>query len=672
MRAEALIRRWAALLLAAVLLTTGCVTLAPPPRGCDAGGPSTCGGVTVPPGWPDFSSGDAEALLAPFLTCASPAEFVALQERVDMPRLVEALDDWRAVRLGALGPVREDAAHLLQRKRAAFLLTTTERHGPFHAQVFALFVLHSAHDDEVDEVLQLLAGDKQLGQTLGLMPAVQEELEQRGHPLSSFPERGEQGEDVLRGLRRAARDALATSPLSDSARFMELSTWRAQLPPSYQQASHEVERALALRHFSPGSVTVGTADAMTFGVPLGFYYLVAGTGHGAYSLSQGHYEQATRELAPAVLLGALYAGGRGMRGARGLGLPEPRLGSLKERGRQLEARLGLEGLRELARDIQASREAGRFVAVGGVDAALALREARGNVARAQAWLSEARPEATGSLRTKNGTKAGATKSPGGMASLLDERAGLTPEVVQARLAAVELEAAGPRLSREMAMREKQRPSLEAPPPGAEGNPRWAEYVAYYEKRLGDLRQGKATKGPLLWAPYELMWGWFTRGLAFERAMVKVLHADAKLPRAARRFLGDFDTPRIESYVGVTKPGTGLRYADVLVVETRELAGSPPRIETFSFKSRDFSRLQVSALEAQLVADAREALRKYGETLDIRRDSLRPLFREGSKVPVSRVRLVYEGGPLMPKMVDGVEAVVSNAQVAAPGVEILFQ
>ncbi|HLM45611.1 MAG TPA: hypothetical protein VK458_17185, partial [Myxococcaceae bacterium] len=187
------------MLLGAIVLTTGCVTLAPlpggngpqdpPSLGCgdvtphevasattDAQSPATCGGRTTPLGWPDFSSGDEE-LLAPFFSCTSPAEFVALQQRVDMPRLVEALDDWGAVRLGALGPVREDAAHLLQRKRANFLVTACVRYGLLHAEVFALFVLHSAYDDEVNAVLRLLAGDKRLGQTLALMPSVRDELE---------------------------------------------------------------------------------------------------------------------------------------------------------------------------------------------------------------------------------------------------------------------------------------------------------------------------------------------------------------------------------------------------------------------------------------------------------------------------------------------------------------
>ena len=269
MRAEALALRWAALLLGAVLLSTGCVTLAPrqgdstaegsrafstlretaataspleapsplastelgehalsakpgeqerlhrrrsargpgpdaalastgeaPTRevasaGTAPQGPASCGGKAVPPGWPDFSSSESEALLAPFLTCTSPAEFVALQQGVDMPRLVEALDDWGAVRLGALGPMRADAAPLLQRKRATFLVTATERYGLLHAEVFALFVVHSAHDDEVREVLRLLARDKQLGQTLQLMPAVHEDLKARSLPLSEYPDRAE-------------------------------------------------------------------------------------------------------------------------------------------------------------------------------------------------------------------------------------------------------------------------------------------------------------------------------------------------------------------------------------------------------------------------------------------------------------------------------------------------
>ncbi|ATB36952.1 hypothetical protein CYFUS_002367 [Cystobacter fuscus] len=642
----------ALLLTAGLLLLSGCATSAPLSRECA----HACGGAAP-------SSGEVEQRLAPFFSCTSPAEYVALQQRVDMPRLLEALDDWSAVRLGSLGPVREDAAAILQRKRASFLLSVTERYGLAYAEVFALYVLHSTHDDELDALLRLLARDKLLGQTLGLMPTVREELKRRGLPLSAYPERGERAGDVLRGLGRAARDALATSQAIEGQRYLEMSARREQLPPPYRQALHEVELALAWQHFAPGRVVLGSFDSLTFGVPLGFYYLGVGTTQGLSSLSQGQYEQATRELAPALLVGALYAGGKGLRA-----LPESRPPALQEVVRQWNARLGVDGLRALARDIQASREAGRFVAVGGMDAALALREARGDVARAQAVMSKARPEATGSsARRAVGT--GRTET---LASLVDEGAGLTREVLEARLALVELEATGPRLPRDVAVLEQQRPSVEAPPPGAEGSPRWPEYVAYYERRLGELRQGTATKGPLRWEPYESMRGWFTRGLAFERLMVELLQADAKLPRAQRRFLGDFDQPRLERYVGVMKPGTGLRFADVLVIETGELAGRPPRVETLSFKSRNLSGLKGMALEAQIMEDAREALKKYGETLDIRRDSLQLLLREGSKVPVSKVRLVYEGGQLLPKDTNEVNRAVSATKNALPGVEVLFQ
>ncbi|WP_043433599.1 hypothetical protein, partial [Cystobacter fuscus] len=495
-------------------------------------------------------------------------------------------------------------------------------------------------------------------------------------------ERGEQAGDVLRGLGRAARDALATSQVSDGLRYTEMAERRGQLPAPYQDASHEVELELAWRHFAPSSVAVGSLDAATFGVPLGFFYLVVGTGEGLSSLTRGEYEQATRELAPAALVVGLYAGGRGVRAlgeARGWGRLEVRLSLLRELGRQWEARLGVEGTRELLRDIRARREAAHFVAMGGADAALALREARGDVARAQVWLSQAKPPRPGPWESKGGTggrsaptRALAAERSGSMASLVDEAEGLTREVVEARLALVELDAEGPRLSRDVAVLERQRPSLEAPPSGAEGNPLWGEYVAYREKRLGELKQGKDVEGPLRWEGYERMRRGFARGLAFESLMVDRLRADAALPRGKRRFLGDFDRPRIERWVGVWKQNSNLRFADVLVIEESPSAGRSPRVETLSFKSRDLTGLSASSLRAQIMADAKEALGYYGETLDIRRPSLQSLLRGGSKVPVQRVRLIYEHSHLDPTNTAKLYRAMSEAQEQIPGVEVSFQ
>ncbi|MGZ3460820.1 MAG: hypothetical protein ACXU86_20215, partial [Archangium sp.] len=304
----------------------------------------------------------------------------------------------------------------------------------------------------------------------------------------------------------------------------------------------------------------------------------------------------------------------------------------------------------------------------------------------------ARPGATGAPPVKSGAGAGAGEvaasadeaarsSPkqarvaerlGTLASLVDVDAGHTPAVVEAKLAAAELEATGPRLPMDAGVLEKNRPALDAPPPEARGNPRWREYVDYYEKRLREVKEGTAAEGPLKWESYERLRGWFARGMAFERDMVNLLREDAEKPRAERQFLGDFDKPRIETQVGVRKLGPGLRYADVLVIEEGELGGRPRRVEAFSFKSRNLSGLDPDALRAQIIEDANEALQKYGEALDIRRDSLRSLLPKGSEVQVSSVRLVYEGGELKPKDVSMLERAVNEAERKVKGVEVLVQ
>ena len=210
-----------------------------------------------------------------------------------------------------------------------------------------------------------------------------------------------------------------------------------------------------------------------------------------------------------------------------------------------------------------------------------------------------------------------------------------------------------------------------PPAGTTGHSLWGEYLQYGKDRLSDLQQGrKAKKGrklepPLKWEGYQKMREVLIRGLKFERGRARLLRDDAALPQAQRHFLQDFNSPRVETYVGVRKPESGLRFADVLVIEQKPLPGQPPRVETFSFKSRDFSSLQYEAVEAQMKADAREALEYCGETLEILRPGLR------LRVEVQRVRLIYEGGALKPKEPDMTKA-RRAAEREVPGVEVLFQ
>src|SRR5215217_474768 len=169
------------------------------------------------------------------------------------------------------------------------------------------------------------------------------------------------------------------------------------------------------------------------------------------------------------------------------------------------------------------------------------------------------------------------------------------------------------------------------------------------------------EGPLPWTIYQLVRERYARGLAFEREMVVLLEADAALPRAQRRWLKDFNQPRIETHVGVVK--ADLRFADVLVIEARPAPGQPPRVETFSFKSRDLTLLKEDALVAQMTADASNALRYSGGELNIVRKELR------QKAEVQRVRLVYEGGVLKPRNLDVLRNVMRTAKEEIHGVEV---
>jgi hypothetical protein len=331
---------------------------------------------------------------------------------------------------------------------------------------------------------------------------------------------------------------------------------------------------------------------------------------------------------------------------------------------QVGERLGFEGVGELARYIRASREAAVMVGAGGEPAAVALYEARGNVARAQAWLSEARPERAGAAEPR----AASGRALGGVASLVDEAAGYSAEMVEARLRLAELDAPGPRLRADVALLKKLHSTLASAPPGVpEGYALWSEYRTYRQRRLADLEQGTAAEGPLRWEPYERMRGAFARGLAFERAMVAVLREDAALPLAQRRWLKGFNKPRIEVHVGVSKPGVpGIRFADVLIIEEQPPAGQPPRVETFSFKSRYLAPLERDDLAAQMTIDARAAVDYYGGTVDILRRSLK------LRVEVQRVRLVYEGGELMPENPKRLKRAVDAAEREVKGVEVLVQ
>lgn len=442
-----------------------------------------------------------------------------------------------------------------------------------------------------------------------------------------------------------------------------------------------------------------------------------GTGHGAYSLAQGKYEQATRELAPAALAVAVYAGGKGARalvesrgGLRRLQMPALDVAGMKALMARLEEQLGIAAARDLLRYLQASREGALVAAEWGEAGLLALYEARGNPAKAQAVLMEAasresaKPVASRGSAGKRSdnldlfereaevsaaesqaasresskaatTREGVNREPARSSArrlqfdnldlfAQDAKVGAA-EAAKAKLFLAELESSGPRLPKDVKLLKEMAPKLNEPPPGVEkGAPLWQEYVAYRKRRLKEIQDGEAVKGPLKWEGYGGMRAYYARGMAFERTMVAILKADAALPRAQRRWLGDFEQPRIETHVGVSK--VDFRYADVLVIEARPPPGQPPRVETFSFKSRNLAVLDEDTLPVQLNTDASNAMKYYGGTLKILRDGMR------QQADVRRVRLVYEGGELLPPKRVVLNNAVDATQSNVKGVEVLFQ
>lgn len=117
-------------------------------------------------------------------------------------------------------------------------------------------------------------------------------------------------------------------------------------------------------------------------------------------------------------------------------------------------------------------------------------------------------------------------------------------------------------------------------------------------------------------------------------------------------------------MGVSK--VDFRYADVLVIEERPPPGQPPRVETFSFKSRNLAVLDEDTLPVQLNTDDSNAMKYYGGTLKILRDGMR------QQADVRRVRLVYEGGELLPPKRVVLNNAVDATQSNVKGVEVLFQ
>jgi hypothetical protein len=216
--------------------------------------------------------------------------------------------------------------------------------------------------------------------------------------------------------------------------------------------------------------------------------------------------------------------------------------------------------------------------------------------------------------------------------------------MRARLVETEALETGARQTAVLKDLARLRPLPERPPSGVTaGEALWRDYVTYWERRFSELSapDARATsiRPPLTWEGYRLFRTRFARAMKFQSDVSAMLQAEVEKPRGKRQLLHEMARPQMDENVGLAHEGSDARtYADQLVVDEATLESDAPRVETFSTKQRDFTAMSERGFQTQVEADAREALRKYGGTVEVRRQG-HPLFER--RVAVTQIHVVYD-------------------------------
>ena len=334
-------------------------------------------------------------------------EFMALSDQVQMSRVLSAVSPWTAIRIGTLGPVTE-GADVLNEARRDLIWEAVEQYGIDRAQIISLWIFDSTQNDQISEVLQLLAADRRLSRTVGAMPAVRERLEGRGIDLSATPDRDFSAGDLLRGAGSAISDILAGSPVAQHSRDSTYMWRRDDLPDPYGQALGDIDDQALEQALNPGAGTVvyGGVDYLTFGMLSGIHGGVSGIVSGVRHLWRGEWEDAVRTLlVPAAMIATLI--GLRIRARQGalaiadtaapltvdqaLARLEPESANAL---RVLIADVGEVRIKMVAPILEASAEAAQFVARHKKAGVIALADAGGSIAAAEALLVERLQAAT--------------------------------------------------------------------------------------------------------------------------------------------------------------------------------------------------------------------------------------------------------------------------------------
>lgn len=360
-------------------------------------------------------AGTSKEIVKVFKTSQSPGDFLDIQKNLDMPAVLDYLELWDAVQIGALGPV-VNGEDKLNAKRTEFIGDAVHLYGINRAQVFTHFIFGTMYGDDIKKVLSLLAAEAKLKSSILQMESVKALIKQRGIDLSEFKDRSEGIGDAARGLGRGLKDLL-TPPIKKEALGQEYMFRSLDLPQEYQDILRKVEMAEFEGSLTPGNVILGALDQLTFGLSSAAYGLVAGTISGVGNLAKGNLDQGMYELTGATVAVLTFLGvkayqklaaGPTLKGPAGPGQfvikgfkgaitkEEAMLGAVLQLNPEAQAaagllfsRIGKQGVKDVARYIQADKRAAVLVHEHGLPAVEALQKAKGDVAKARAMLPAA-------------------------------------------------------------------------------------------------------------------------------------------------------------------------------------------------------------------------------------------------------------------------------------------
>ncbi len=371
-----------------------------------------------------------------------------------MGAVLDYLDEWQTVVLGALGPLSTTALQArVDQARAHVIRDTAHDYDLARGEVFTLSIINKSYDDDLRAILTDLAQDRRLAATIGRMPSAQAALAQRGIRLADFHDRGQTAGDLLRGGGNAVSGIVGSIPLARDTTAMEYLSRRQDLPAPYVAALDQIDNAQMTQAMTPGNValatTLGGLDQATFGAVSmirGVGGAAVGLVRGAVDLGRGNLEEGAQEIFPALLLVATAIGLRlALRpgAAAGATTLEGRLALLAEESqaalRPLRAELGDAQILRAAQIIRADSRAAFLVQQYGERGVQALLAADGDVAAARTALATTPaaplPAATVAITTPPTTPAAgttATPQPTGAGTLA------TPAVAAPAVAATEM------------------------------------------------------------------------------------------------------------------------------------------------------------------------------------------------------------------------------------------